>query len=687
MVGDPSRPAAPVGIFRQTRLGALFYSNRIMLTSIRPSLFIACALLAQAVSVKAAAQTNYYTTNGTEYAVIGSLPGDQVFPDVAISTNGGFLVWQDNATDGSGWGISARRLDTTLSGTLGTFRVNVQGTGNQENARVALLKNGGAVFAWQGGPLSRQHIYARFLNSTNTFLTTNDVLVSASTNNFQLNPAVAVLSNSNLVVVWSSYNQAGSSSMQDIYGQLLTATGQKIGSEFLVNQFTTYNQRTPSVAALAGGGFVVTWVSEQQRQLSAALGNNTSSYITSNSTSALLPSVDIYARLFTATGTANGNEFLVNSGNNPCANPNVAGATDGSFLIAWSVRDLVNRENSLDIFARTFSGSGIGGTAFYVNSHLYGDQYAPRVSALGADYLVTWTSLAQDGSREGVFGQFVHSDGALTGAEFGVNKTSVGQQMQPALAADGVNQFLVVWTSFNGFPNTFDLYAQRYIGVNALLQPMSAPFVWAPFTLSNSVYQPQLVVSWPTLAGLSILTYEVYVNGATNPMGSVAGNQWTMTAANGLTASSTNSFQVDYVLTDGRRAALSLAAIGKTWSGLNWGGIPYEWMVQNYGSNTNLWPSATSKPASSGPALKQIFLSGGIPNQPSTWLQTALTHTAQGMFLSWNTQAGASYQVQATTDLLTWTNVGSARFAAGTADSIYVGGNSNGYYRVLLLRQ
>jgi len=687
MVGDQSRPTAPMGIFRQTRLGALFCSNRIMLTSIRPSLFIACALLTLALSFTATAQTNYYTTNGTEYAVIGSLPGDQVFPDVAISTNGGFLVWQDNATDGSGWGISARRLDATLSGTLGTFRVNVQGTGNQENARVALLKNGGAVFVWQGGQLSRQHIYARFLNSTNTFLTTNDVLVSASTNNFQINPAIAVLSNSNLVVVWSSYNQAGSASMQDVYGQMLTATGQKIGSEFLVNQFTNYNQRTPSVAALAGGGFVVTWVSEQQRQLSAALGNNTSSYIKSNSISALLPSVDIYARLFTASGTANGNEFLVNTGNNPCANPIVAGATDGSFLIAWSVRDLVNRENSLDIFARTFSGSGIGGTAFYVNSHLYGDQYAPHTSALGADYLVTWTSLAQDGSREGVFGQFVHSDGALTGPEFGVNKTTVGQQMQPAVAADGVNQFLVIWTSFNGFPNTFDLYAQRYIGVNALLQPMSAPFVWAPFTLSNSVYQPQLVVSWPNLAGLSILTYEVYVNGATNPMGSVASNQWTMTAANGLTASSTNSIQVDYLLTDGRRAPLSLAAIGRTWSGLNWGGIPYEWMVQNYGSNTNQWPSATSKPASSGPTLKQIFLSGGIPNQPATWLQTALTHTAQGMFLSWNTQAGASYQVQATTDLLTWTNVGSARFAAGTADSIYVGGNSNGYYRVLLLRQ
>ena len=50
------------------------------------------------------AQTNYYSKNGTEYAVIGSLPGDQVLPDAAITTNGGFIVWQDNATDGSGWG-------------------------------------------------------------------------------------------------------------------------------------------------------------------------------------------------------------------------------------------------------------------------------------------------------------------------------------------------------------------------------------------------------------------------------------------------------------------------------------------------------------------------------------------------------------------------------------------------------
>ena len=104
------------------------------------------------------AQTNYYTTNGTEYAIIGSLPGDQVFPDAAVTPSGGFVVWQDNITDGNGWGVSAQRLDSTLSGTLSTFRVNAQGTNDQENPRVALLKNGGAAFVWQGGKPSYQQI-------------------------------------------------------------------------------------------------------------------------------------------------------------------------------------------------------------------------------------------------------------------------------------------------------------------------------------------------------------------------------------------------------------------------------------------------------------------------------------------------------------------------------------------------
>ena len=655
----------------------------------RLRLIVLCAGGALAVAFAASAQTNYYRTNGTEYAVIGSLPGDQVFPDAAISTTGGFLVWQDNATDGDSWGISARRLDPTLSGTLGTFRVNAQGAGSQESARVALLKNGGAAFAWQGGKTGFQHVYARFLTPTNTFLTTNDILVNTFTNNFQINPAIAVLNNSNVVVVWGSYKQAGSNSMQDVFCQLLSPTGQKIGGEFLVNQFTSYNQRTPSVAALAGGGFVVAWISEQQRQLVSALTTNTT-YV--NSSGTVSPSVDVYARMFNASGVASGNEFLVNTDNNPCSTPALAAATDGGFAIVWGAKDLTVLNNSLDIYGRTFAGTGTGGAVFRINSYLYGDQYMPRISSLGQDYLVTWTSLAQDGSREGVYSQFIHTDGTLVGSENRVNTTTVSQQMQPTVASDGANQFLVVWTTFTGLPNSFDLYAQRYINVSAFLQPMSAPYVWVPFVLVSNVYQPRLVVSWAPLLGLSVSNFEVYVDGAGTPSGLVSSNQWTMTAVNGLTTNSTHSFQVDYVLTDGRRAPISPSASGTTWSGLSWGGVPYEWMAAFFGGYSNghyistYWPSPSAGLVVGGPTLAQVFLSGGNPLDSGTWLQTKLSRTPQGMFLTWNTQTGATYQVQVTTNFASWSNQGSPRFAAGTTDSIYVGGSSTGYYRVILLR-
>ena len=219
-------------------------------------------------------QTNYYATNGTEYAIVGSLLGDQVHPDVAVNTNGGFVVWQDNITDGNGWGVSAMQLNPTLSGSGSSFRVNVQGANDQENPRVALLPGGGAAFVWQGGVEGlNQHIYARFLSAAGTWLTTTDVLVNTFTNNFQQNPAVATLTNGNVIVVWASFDEASSSSMQDVYGRIFSPAGVPVTGEFSINQFTSYNQRTPAVAALANGGFVVAWVSEQERTAAPTPGS------------------------------------------------------------------------------------------------------------------------------------------------------------------------------------------------------------------------------------------------------------------------------------------------------------------------------------------------------------------------------------------------------------------------------
>ena len=600
-----------------------------------PKLAAALVLTMATVTASSAFAQNYYTTNGTEYAIVGNLPGDQVFPDVAISPNGGFVVWQDNITDGSGWGISAQQVNSTLSGTSDTFRVNVTGANDQENPRVALLNNGGAAFVWQGGLEGYQHIYARFLNTNSTFLTTTDVLVSRFTNSFQINPAIATLSNSNVVIVWASYDQAGPSSMQDVYAKILSPSGITISNEFLVNQYTNFNQRSPAVAALTNGGFIVAWVSEQERSAAPNLGNGTNY---STSAASLVPSVDIYARLYSSSAAAQGNEFLVNTNTNPCSLPSVAVAKDDSFLIAWTERDMVARNNSLDVYARLFSPADVAGAVLRVNTHVYGDQYQPRVCVIGSDYLVVWTSLGQDGSREGVYGQYLNEDGLFTGGEFRVNTTTISQQMQPAVASDGVDQFLAVWTSYTDTPDGFDLFAQRYINVSAVLDPMPAPFVYAPFTVVSNVYQPQLVVTWAPLEGISVSNYQVFVDGSATAMGVVTTNFWTMTAANGLTASSTHSFQVAYSTSSGISPE-SPAVSGTTWGGANWYGIPFEWMEATFGDNLGSWPLPGSRIAPGGPTIYQAFLSGATAN-PATWLQQTLTQTAQGLFLNWNTDTG-----------------------------------------------
>lgn len=368
---------------------------------------------------------------------------------------------------------------------------------------------------------------------------------------------------------------------------------------------------------------------------------------------------------------------------------------------------MVNPTNGWDIYARTFSSAGVGGATALVNTHWPGNQYAPHLSAIGGDYLVVWTSLGQDGSRDGVFGQFVHEDGSLVVGEFRVNTATASQQMQPAVASDGAGQFVVIWTSYTGSPYNFDLFAQRYANVAAVLQPMNAPFVSAPFVLNGSgVYQPQLQISWPSLLGISVSKYEVYVDGAASPMAETNGNVWTMTAANGLAANSTHSFQLDYTTTDGRRSPISPSASGTTWLGYYWGTppmvVPFEWMQQYFGNNISAWPAVAADTDGDGMNTWQEFLSGTIPTNSASVLSVQISKTAQmpqkpqgqqfsqdlqGMYLSWNTQPGFTYQVQLTTNFTAWSNVGAPRFAAGTSDSIYVGGGAAGYYRVLLLRQ
>jgi hypothetical protein len=596
----------------------------------------------------------YYNTNGVEYAIAGSLPGDQAHPQLALTATNGYIVWEDNRSDPYGLGISARRLDGSFSGAFSTFRVTVNGTNDQQNPQVALLKKGGAAFVWQGGKKGNQHIYARFLSPSNTWIT-GDLRVNTFTNKTKVNPGIATLADGNVIVVWSSLNQKSTNSLQDIYGQRLSPTGVKLGVEFQINQFNSFNQRTPVVASLSDGRFLVVWVSEQQR---------------------FQNSVDIYARLFTTTGSAAGNEFLVNTGTNLCANPSVAASTTyGGFMVAWGEHANTAPNTGWDVVTRSFDNSLAGGAVTYANSHITGDQYGPRLAALGPDYLAVWTSMGQDGSREGVYGQFLRSDGTHTGDELRINTTTVSMQIHPVVAADGYGRFLVAWSGFAGLSQGMDLFAQRYTTASEPLGAPDPPYVSA--LSSNSVS-----LTWSLVAGYSVSTYEIYADGVATA--TVTNTYWTLT---NLAPSSAHTFKLAYVLKDGRRSPLSASVTGRTYSASpTWGGIPQEWMTQFFGPDLFSWPSPNADSDNDGVSNLNEFLAGTDPTDANSVLRIALQPTRQGLYLNWNTQPALLYQVQTSANLTTWSNVGGPRFAAGRVDSLYVGGGSAGYFRVLRVR-
>ena len=145
----------------------------------------------------------------------------------------------------------------------------------------------------QQGDTSDTGIKARIFNADGTEAV-SEFLVNEFRNSSQSSPSITALADGGFVVTWQSWDlQQGDTSKYGIKARIFNADGTEAVSEFLVNEFTNDNQFTPSITALEGGGFVVTWGSYDRQQ------GDTSS-------------TGIKARIFNADGTEAVSEFLVN---------------------------------------------------------------------------------------------------------------------------------------------------------------------------------------------------------------------------------------------------------------------------------------------------------------------------------------------------------------------------------------
>lgn len=622
---------------------------------------------------------------GVESALTPSLAGDQVFGRAAIGPNGGYLVWHDNFIDGDGSGIGLRRLDRNLVPTLGALRVNTDTAGDQQNPQIALLKTGGAAIVWQGGPVGFPRVFARFLAPDGTFATTQ-IRVSNAVTEREQHPQVATLSDGNVVVVWTSYGLDGS--LDGVFGRLFTPAGQALGTaEFLVSTQTTLNQRNPVVAALADGKFVVVWISEKANRVGTPVpgGEPDMVAVIGGGVARMPPPYDVslFGRLFDASGPL-GSEFKINTTDYVCANPALAVNQSGGFFVTWSSRvgrvvieDVISL-HGYDVAGRAFNADAapVGGEAI-LNERTLGDQFLPSVTAVGNDYIAVWTSLGQDGSREGVVARVFDGAGAALEPEFVVNTTVNGPQQLPAVVADGTGRCCVLWSATAGGLASFDLVAQRFATSNQLRAP-EKPSVAA---LSAS----KLSVAWPDLAPIGAVAYELYVDGATVPV-TLTNNFSSLT---GLISSTTHTFRLAYVNDAGQRSPLSDAASGKTWgSDENFDGLPDDWQTKFWGADSSLWPPPTEDTDRDEATNLQEFLAGTSPTDANKVLRMGWRQTADhGTFVTWNTEKGSIYQIQVSYDAKRWRSFGLPRFAAGLVDEIPADpATPKAIYRILRVR-
>ena len=272
--------------------------------------------------------------------------------------------------------------------------------------------------------------------------------VNSYTTSYQWAPTVAAGSQGSFVVVWESYGSPGTDTGYSIQAQRYDASGTPAGGQFQVNSYTTGYQWIPSVAANAQGDFVVVWESY------GSPGTDTD--------------YSVQGQRYDASGTPAGGQFQVNSYTTSYQwTPTVAADSQGNFVVVWMSDGSPGTDTDYSAQGQRHDADGtpLGGQ-FQVNSYTTSYQRTPTVAAdAQGNFVVVWASDGSSGtdtSYTSIQAQVYDSGGAPVGSQFQVNSYTTSYQRRPAVAADSIGNFVVVWASdgSSGTDTDYSIQAQ-----------------------------------------------------------------------------------------------------------------------------------------------------------------------------------------------------------------------------------
>jgi hypothetical protein len=295
------------------------------------------------------------------------------------------------------------------------------------------------------------------------------------------------------LVVWQDARNEATRGT-DIYGQRVSATGSLLGSNFRVvgKGATTEDSDAAVVWNGTSNQYLIVW--EDDRRV-ATRGQ------------------DLYGRLLAADGTPDGGDFRI-SGPGATAlegDPAVSwSGTANEYLVAWiDGRNLATRNR--DIYGQRLSATG---AAVGANFRISGpgattaeDYPAVAWDDLHDQYLVVWVDWRQQSTRSlDIYGQVLTGAGDSLGGNFRVVGTGgVYEENFPAVAWNGTTrQYLVVWHDGRAqVTRGWEIYGQRVSYQGSRVGPdfqVSGP------AATSSEYDP--AVAWSSMANRYLVVWQ-----------------------------------------------------------------------------------------------------------------------------------------------------------------------------------
>ena len=318
------------------------------------------------------------------------------------------------------------------------FLVNTTTLGNQMNGRVVALADGRFFVVWTDAVIPELFVTG---NSTRFQLFNADgtksggeVVLDRPAYTLVSVPSVAALADGGFAISWT--DDTIDPSDWSIRSQVFNGDGTERSGQILANTINGGDQSWSASAGLVGGRYVVTWNDDGQNP------GDTSGFA-------------VRGQMFNADGTMFGASFLVNT--TTFSNQiysSITALTGGGFVVSWSDDSAQAGSGDTSVYAaraQIFDASGNKvGTHILLNTTTSQNQAYPKLAALDAGkFVAVWEDASASGgdtSGLAVRAQMFNADGTKSGTEILVNTSTTGSQSQPEIASLLGGRFVIVWT-------------------------------------------------------------------------------------------------------------------------------------------------------------------------------------------------------------------------------------------------